>query len=524
MVPFTSLGVCTSDRGDDKINKRNLKNIYGVILTFLIIFTNLTLSECENEQISVKWEKDIDSTVKLIEISEDGNYIALGSNNQIYLFTNNGKLLWSFTEPSGGIELNSIALTSDCSYLVAGFGRKSAPQSFAECKVSIPNTSRAYLFDKSGKIVWQYDSKNSIDSVTISPKGNFVLIGTGLEEGKAIILDKERKVISEYSLSSVNSFPQIISPDGDEVVIFNYSLFDPCPFYLNIGKPPSQNLYIIKTDKTEIFKNSYGILLDENIIANSISRNKSFSSLAVGGLKIILNNYNYPVNEQGFVSFLWRTKTRNNAQPFDLDKSWSFNPTSVVESVCLSNEGDILVAGTSGYWKRSEKSIPQKWINDGAVYVFKTNESGKLYWSYKTINPVNSVSISSDNNYILAGSNGAYLFDRYGDLIWKSEENDYAIAKFLNTADSFAYTTKTKIICCKINYSTTKTKELPVEVEKLEEQNTAMNLTNMDTTEKEIVINETKKTQETKNTPGFELPAIIGGSLLAAYILNKRRG
>lgn len=30
--------------------------------------------------------------------------------------------------------------------------------------------------------------------------------------------------------------------------------------------------------------------------------------------------------------------------------------------------------------------------------------------------------------------------------------------------------------------------------------------------------------QETKNTPGFELPSIIGGSLLAAHILNKRRG
>jgi len=30
--------------------------------------------------------------------------------------------------------------------------------------------------------------------------------------------------------------------------------------------------------------------------------------------------------------------------------------------------------------------------------------------------------------------------------------------------------------------------------------------------------------QDTKNTPGFELPAILGGSLLAAYILNKKRG
>ncbi len=40
---------------------------------------------------------------------------------------------------------------------------------------------------------------------------------------------------------------------------------------------------------------------------------------------------------------------------------------------------------------------------------------------------------------------------------------------------------------------------------------------------KEEIEQPPQPSQETKNTPGFELPAMVSGSLLAAYILNKRR-
>lgn len=65
----------------------------------------------------------------------------------------------------------------------------------------------------------------------------------------------------------------------------------------------------------------------------------------------------------------------------------------------------------------------------------------------------------------------------------------------------------------------TETTVEPKDANVANEANNTLSSTDNDANENKEAVN----TNETKNTPGFELPTLIGGSLLIAYILHKRR-
>jgi len=67
----------------------------------------------------------------------------------------------------------------------------------------------------------------------------------------------------------------------------------------------------------------------------------------------------------------------------------------------------------------------------------------------------------------------------------------------------------------------TETTVEPKDTNVTNEANNTIISTGNDVNENKETVNTTET--ETKNTPGFELPAILSGSLLAAYILNKRK-
>ena len=88
---------------------------------------------------------------------------------------------------------------------------------------------------------------------------------------------------------------------------------------------------------------------------------------------------------------------------------WKYETGWAVYSVAISSDGNYIVAGS------------------GDDYVYFFDKNGNLLWKYKTGNSVVSVAISSDGNYVVAGSvdNNVYFFDKNGNLLWKYKTGRY---------------------------------------------------------------------------------------------------
>ena len=79
-----------------------------------------------------------------------------------------------------------------------------------------------------------------------------------------------------------------------------------------------------------------------------------------------------------------------------------------VKSISTTPNGKYIAVGDSPFLDDNKKSN---------VYLF--NREGELLWKYETDSDVNSVAISADGEYIVAGSDNVYLFNREGELLWK---------------------------------------------------------------------------------------------------------
>lgn len=82
---------------------------------------------------------------------------------------------------------------------------------------------------------------------------------------------------------------------------------------------------------------------------------------------------------------------------------WSFNASYPVFSVAISSDGNYITAGTG--------TVAMD--DDAYVYLFNKVSSAPL-WTYKAGSDVRSVAISSDGSYITSGSadKNVYLFDK----------------------------------------------------------------------------------------------------------------
>ena len=85
----------------------------------------------------------------------------------------------------------------------------------------------------------------------------------------------------------------------------------------------------------------------------------------------------------------------------DVEPKWKYKTGWNVNSVAISSDGKYVVAG----------SYP---------YVYFLDKNGNLLWKYETEGSADSVSITPDGGYIAVGSyDCVYFFDKNGDLLWK---------------------------------------------------------------------------------------------------------
>jgi outer membrane protein assembly factor BamB len=98
------------------------------------------------------------------------------------------------------------------------------------------------------------------------------------------------------------------------------------------------------------------------------------------------------------------TKTKVCLLDQNGEELWSYPLGESAYTVAISSNGDYVAAG----------SFDQ--------YVYFLDGNGHLLWKYKAGSTVSSVSISPDGNYVAACAYSLYFLDKNGNLLWGGEE------------------------------------------------------------------------------------------------------
>jgi WD40 repeat protein len=121
----------------------------------------------------ILWEYPVDGFAEKVSISEDGSYLAAGTNNiqeksgNIYSFlfnhsSRNGTLLWKYNL---GVKVNCLDMISDGSLIAVG-----------------TTNNQMMVFDRSGDVLLDYSGDTSITSIALSKDGLHLVAGSSQGE------------------------------------------------------------------------------------------------------------------------------------------------------------------------------------------------------------------------------------------------------------------------------------------------------------------------------------------------------
>jgi hypothetical protein len=156
---------------------------------------------------NISWKYDSTRKIGSVSISNDGQHIlatgyqiasgpaGIYENGAMYLFDKNGKVLWNYAPSDYGKTLVA-SMSSDGSYVAAA-----------------SDTNLVY-FDDSGNKLWNYTSDSSIYSISVSPDGSDLVASAGKS---VYFFDKTGNLLwtfhTDYGYSTAR-----ISPDGRYVI------------------------------------------------------------------------------------------------------------------------------------------------------------------------------------------------------------------------------------------------------------------------------------------------------------------
>jgi WD40 repeat protein len=229
-----------------------------LVLTLLILSAALGAVIALDEDYKLVWSNDTTGWVENVAISDDGNYIAVGSQDtQIYLFDREGNELWSTPTLD---HIPSISITHDGSYVAAA-----------------SDDGEVYFLDKKGSILW---------SDIIGEKGVILVSVTG--DGKyvtAAVSNPENRV---FFFKGVNGEGTFLWREkfGDEIVGLDTSFNGS---YITFGT--YDGLVFLYSDDDEYLWSTEV----EDFGINSVSISADGSHVAVGTINnsvYLLKNYN----------------------------------------------------------------------------------------------------------------------------------------------------------------------------------------------------------------------------------------
>ena len=152
------------------------------------------------------WDYKTDDKINYVSLTSDGQTLAVASSdNHVYLIKS-GFLLWKYDTKAPVL---SVAVTPDASYVVCGTGNYESKEG------ETSNDFKVYLFDGSGKLLWNYNLGYTVSSVSITPDGSYIVIGSW--DKKVHIFSKSGEHLREFKTEG-NVWSVSITPGGKNVV------------------------------------------------------------------------------------------------------------------------------------------------------------------------------------------------------------------------------------------------------------------------------------------------------------------
>jgi len=358
--------------------------------------TNLIIYS-ETGQIKPLWSSLSDETIRDVAISADGNYVAVGAENHIYLFNKNSSTpIINYSSTYGG---QHIAISSNGDYFAAANGgggdgklflfhkSSSTPLWIFDIQVSATSLSmssdgkyialgsydkKVRLFNRSSSTpLWTFLAPSRIDVVDISSDGSYICAGIGVIANiPKVFLFEKSSSIPLWNYTILDKLISIaISSDGNYIVVGSSSLANKI-FLFN------------KTTSTPMWTFTTGYPINTVEISNDT--NYIVAGIENGGGKVYFFNRSNPLP-------LWNYRTGINVH---------------LTTVAISSKGSYIITGNWDYTSDSESST-------GNVYFFHKS-AGVPLWHYRAGSYVWAVSISSDGSYSAVGSKrGLFIFDNH---------------------------------------------------------------------------------------------------------------
>lgn len=371
------------------------------VITLLVIsgFMALIVSEGVNSggEIEPEWTYGTDGNVRLVSMSDDGQYIAAGSfDNSLYLFNSNSSTpLWSFTAHD---DIFSVVISADGEYIAAGANADDRHLYFFHRDNSTPFWKYATERDP-------YGSGNFI-SLDISDDGEYIVAGHANDY--AYLFSKDDPTPLWKFKCGSNAFTVSISSDGE---------------YIAVGSFDGNIRFFGKDSSIPIWT------FDAGAKIRSVALSEDGSYLAAGSMSgklyFFKTESSSPVWVYDAGYQVWEVSVSDTANYIaaatdsgdvlffemgDNTPIWRYTTNEANRALSLSRNGEYILVGSM----------------DDHAYLFRRDSSTPV-WIYQTNDDVRGVTLSSDGLYAAVGSydTNFYLFQTEHLILSASRSSYY---------------------------------------------------------------------------------------------------
>jgi WD40 repeat protein len=385
---------CINIKTENKTGSMQKSGSSCIVLVFGLLFVTLACHPVHGapSQETGIWvynfsagEREDETEVWNIAISDDGHYIAVGANGGtpgahgiIYYFDTERELLvWK--TPLEGAVINDLDMSADGSRIAVG---------------SQTPDSGVYLLSGSGKILWVHQSDGDFPQIGISDDGSIIVAPS--TDGRISTYTANGTLVSSYDSGSVPSgvvmsgsgSPNIIivstgilslSANGERVGNFSDNAYEKV---VALSRDGSTVAYETQDDTLYVLDNNgkvlWNVLHQEELDSLALSDD---GSILVGGS-----------NSDQRICVWNRSGTR----------LWAFDTGQDIDRVAISGDGRYIAAAAIQ---------SASWHKDGyqSYYIFSQNGTLLLNrtYAFRDIDTIFDLAMSRDGRYS-AGSSRAY--------------------------------------------------------------------------------------------------------------------
>jgi len=359
--------------------ERRRRNQFFLILNALLFLTPISLisgfaispsqdSEGNYEQI---WTSDTNGYTKFIEISSNGDYIAAATTGYTLYFyeVDSNTPKWTYFMVGGSID--AFAMSSDGAY------------------IAVASENDLYLFGKASSTpIWTNSTIKEISSIDISSDGDYIIVGCGdhTTSGGELYLFQSSSPNPVWNITSTLGYSSVaISKDGWFITAGAHTTT--VHRLMAFSRSSTFPLWNISTDdlilNVDISKSGSYILA--NTDAQKVGYFKLSSSTPLWEFTDDTSVSHIDLSEEGYHMVFGISFDRVVLCNYtDSDPTSEYTPdiTSSISDVAISDDGAYYIASTTGGWfycfSKDQPDIPLWYLEmPSNVYCLDMTSSGR---------------------------------------------------------------------------------------------------------------------------------------------------